>query len=159
MYHGVGVAGAVVAAVSAMPVGDGWEPAAIGSSAADGTFHLAVPDGSYGVTATAAGRAGAFRGGIKVTHGKADAVELSLDGAAVELSGRAVDARGRPTAGATVAAARLSNDAGDLFFTRADGEGRYSVLVPPARYTVRVSTATLASEEVSVDPQKHASST
>ena len=132
---GTPVAGAVV--VFARTPMDAEDPV---RSDPDGRFDLAVPPGSYRVSVTAPGLAGAVSP-LEVAPSSdsepgapaepAD-VPLELTAGGVEISGRVHDALDEPLADATLALFTRRGGTGDLFATRTGPDGRFRVALPPS---------------------------
>ena len=139
------VAGAHVALVAP------WSLRAAGRtrSGADGRYAIEVPAGEYAATATAAAWAAAFQEPSELgPESEEQTLVLGKDG--FTLSGRVRDEEDRPIAGAALRLVRISNQEGDVFYTRTDGEGRYAVrLIPAEGYRLR-----LESDEYLATPQE-----
>jgi Carboxypeptidase regulatory-like domain/PDZ domain len=117
------------------------------TTASDGTFRLEVASsGSFVLGALAAGFTGTFRAGIDVERGaRVTGVELKLGQGGAVLSGRFLDAGGGPIPGGRLRASGFQGsgaNGGQLagtpyaFEAPADGQGRYRVQLPPARYSL-----------------------
>lgn len=145
------------------------------TTAEDGTFSLApLPSlAGYVLRVRSSGRKDLIVHGVAVSEGRATDVGHVVFGAPTVLAGAAVDAHGRPVAGARVAIERDVTRAGGMDMLRAlrdiasapgpvaqgetDADGRFLVKgLPPGRYLVRVersgySTAFVGGVLVSVD--------
>ncbi|APR80846.1 Erythromycin esterase type I [Minicystis rosea] len=99
---------------------------------AGGRFRFdAVPSGRYGLTAVAPGVAAGYGGVVSIGPGSPAApVEIKLGDAGFAASGTVLDASGAPAVGALVQAVRVSENEGDIFVTRTDAAGRYTVTLP-----------------------------
>lgn len=130
------------------------------TTADDGTFSLApLPSlAGYVLRARSTGRKELVVHGVSVSEGRATDAGHLVFGAPTVLGGIAVDARGRPIAGARIAIERDVTRAGGLDVMRAlrdiasapgpvsegetDVDGRFLVKgLPPGRYLVRVERA------------------
>ena len=133
------------------------EVAAATTTADDGTFSLApLPSlAGYVLRVRANGRKDLVVRGVAVSDGRATDVGHLVFGAPTALAGGAVDALGRPVAGAVVSIERDAARAGGMDMMRAlrdiasapgpvaegrtDADGRFLVKgLPPGRYLVRV---------------------
>jgi hypothetical protein len=131
------VEGALVAAIA--EEGEGARrPVATARTLAGGAFRLDnVMPGGYVVSATAPGRAAAFRAGLTVLPGETlRGVEIKLGAAGVTISGFVRDSGGGPIARPEVRASRHSSDTGDLFQVIGNDDGAYAITVPSGSYTL-----------------------
>ncbi len=128
---GTPIDGAVVALV---PGGAGLARAV--ARAPGGKFAFAAPDGRYALTATAPGHAPAFR---KVERIDKDIdVTLSLGEGGITIRGR-VDTGGAPwPADGWIAATRISEDDGDVFYAPAAPDGTFAVTLTAAQHDLAV---------------------
>ncbi len=130
---GVGVAGALVAAIASQS----QDAAATTRSDAQGRFRIgALAPGKYGVTATAAGHTAGFTLDVAVAAGGTTHADVKLGGEAIEVAGAIVDdLTGQPLAEAKLRAARESDVEGDLFAIDVV-KGNYRALLPRAKYSL-----------------------
>lgn len=129
------------ALVAAVPLGprEWWTVAAVARSDRDGRFRITgIAPGEYSLTATS----------DRVAAGHVDRVDtaspkpviIAMERSGHRLSGRVRHARGQALVG-RVHAARLSSRDGDVFVAQTDEEGRYSMLLPRARYRLFAEAA------------------
>jgi erythromycin esterase len=111
-------------------------PAARVRTAADGRFRIeGVPAGGYAMNVTAPGLTTRYRTGLKLEVGQPlTNEEVRLEPKGVLLQGLARKRDGTPVPEAWVGVARISNDLGDIAYTRADAKGAWSVQMPPGDY-------------------------
>jgi len=142
-------------------------PAARVRTGADGRFRIeGVPAGGYALNVTAPGLTTRYRTGLKLEAGQPlTNEEVRLEPKGVLLQGLARKRDGTPVSEAWVGVARISNDLGDIAYTRADAKGAWSVQVPPGDYmlyteapghsgavsSVKVEEGTPLSEDVYLD--------
>jgi erythromycin esterase len=141
------VGGALVALVGRRT----GQATAVVKTGSDGTFRASVPMGRYALTATAAGFAAAFVPPAPGDSATPDGATLQLGSGGVELSGQIEVAGGRPAAGTRLTLARFSEEDGDLFYAETDGEGRFAVRLPPARYRIGLDSADYVAKPVEAD--------
>lgn len=89
-----------------------------------------VPPGRYGVTATLAGVAAAYGGVHDVTPAAPARVDLAFGGDPILVQGKVRGSTGDAVPNALVQAARMTENEGDVYVTRADAEGRYVLSLP-----------------------------
>lgn len=134
------VVGALVAAVSentgiAEP---DTKAAAFAVTSKKGTFSLrGLPAGRYAATATKSGLAAGFVGGILVTtKGPSRSVLLALESGGITFTGT-LKTSGHATSGGEIRAIRFSDFEGDVFYTKPNAEGAYSITLPRGQYLVQ----------------------
>jgi erythromycin esterase len=134
---GGGVDGALVAVVS---TSDLTEPALATVSRGGGRFRFAsLQPGTYAITATAPGLTAAYVDLSKIEAGKPrTGVKVKLGGEGLTVRGVVLDPAGQPVAGLPILLLRVSDVNGDVFLVRTDARGAYEVMLPKARYNVRV---------------------
>jgi erythromycin esterase len=131
------VASALVAAIPHGPR-EWWTVAAVARTVRDGSFRFAglVP-GRHSLTATS----DRYAAGHVETAGTGQSdVVISMERSGRRLTGRARHAGGTPLRG-RIHAARLGPLDGDLFVAQTDEEGRFSVMLPAARYRLFAEAA------------------
>jgi erythromycin esterase len=130
------VAGAIVAAVpvAAVEIDD---IAGVVRTDAEGRYRFAaLAPGKYALTVTAHGLVARFVPEIELTTASDKNADVVLEMAGGStLSGRTLDAAGKPRA-VRVVAARYSKEEGDLFVAESDADGRYELRLPEAEYFV-----------------------
>lgn len=129
------------ALVAAVPLGprEWWTVAGVARSDRDGRFRITgLARGRYAVTATSDRFAAGHVDRVDTAGQKP--VTIAMERSGQRLSGRVRHADGQPLVG-RVAAARLSSRDGDVFVAQTDGEGRYSMLLPRARYRLFAEAA------------------
>ena len=136
------VSGALVAAVPenlGIAAEDTQAPA-FARTGRSGRFRLSpVPVGPYGVTATRAGLAAAFVGGLTVGTAKTVAgVKLRFGSDGRTFRGHVRDNHGAPVPRAQIRAIRYSDFLGDVFYANADSSGAYEITLPQAPYLMLV---------------------
>ncbi|MEO8034718.1 MAG: erythromycin esterase family protein, partial [Acidobacteriota bacterium] len=146
------VAGAVVAAVE-LPT----DPEDLRNVVkTDDGGHFVLPeltaDTRYALTATAGGLLAQLSKPFRLKEGESRTMDLVLPRAGGHiLSGTVRMNDGRPRV-ARILAGRFSEEEGDVFVTDTDGEGRYSVRLPDAMYSLKalVADGYAASERLTV---------
>src|SRR5688500_13062576 len=137
------IAGRPVASalVAAIPLGprEWWSVAGFARTDRDGVFRITgLEPGQYALTATsdryAAGHVG------KADTARSGPVVIAMAKSGRRLSGRARHADGKPFQG-RVKAARLGPLDGDLFVAETDEEGRFTMVLPAARYRLFAEAA------------------
>jgi len=113
-------------------------PAARVRTSADGRFRIeGAPAGGYALNVTAPGLTTSYRLGLKLEAGQPFTnQEVRLEPKGVLLQGVARKRNGTPVPEAWVGVARVSNDQGDIAYTRADAKGAWSVQLAPGDYSV-----------------------
>ena len=130
---GAAIAGASIAVY---PSG-GHRAAGIATTAADGSFRVAIEKGTYSVTATAPGWTAAMVANQDVHAGMAP-VTVTLQPARRTVRGTIRDEAGRPVAGAVVRASQWTYPEARLFYTAADSAGRYALALEDDGYSLTV---------------------
>lgn len=144
------VSGALVAAVpeNLGVTAEDTQAPAFARTGRSGRFRLSpVPVGPYGVTATRAGLAAAFVGGLTVGPAKTVAgVKLRFGSDGRTFRGHVRDNHDAPVPRAQIRALRYSDFLGDVFYANADSSGAYEITLPQAPYLVLVVGEGLDSE-------------
>jgi erythromycin esterase len=141
------VGGALVAVI---PSGSS-RAAAVVRTGGDGTFRTSVAKGRYALTATAVGFAAAFEPPSDVRDAAPRGVTLKLGAGCVNVIGKTESAGALPPAGTRVAAGRVSDQDGDLFYAELDGRGTFSLCLSPARYRIALETPDYIGKPVAVE--------
>jgi erythromycin esterase len=125
------IPGALVSASSHFDL-DTSDPAHDARTDARGHFRFTtLPAGRYGVTATCADRAAAFRGAINVAVGAATApVVLHVGGPSAVIEGTVRDENGAPLADARVLAPALNENENEVYVAHTDARGHYLLRLP-----------------------------
>lgn len=140
-------AGALVCALPDAITDDIKAPSACASADPSGAFRLQVPAGTYMVSATSPGSAGALA--RKVEAGTPVALVLPEGGRTV--SGRVRDARGKAVPKAWVFAVRKSGTEPEVLTAAADGKGRFSFSLAAEPFLLAATSGELESELASVE--------
>lgn len=135
---GGAVSGALVAAI----LSGASREAMLVKSDPQGRFNIAeLRAGSYTVTATAAGRVGAYRERVQVATRGVQWVELRMAREGLTLRGSLADRTGRPVGNATIRAFGLSPLKGSIFIGKNEEDGAFALTLPSGEYMVLVEAA------------------
>lgn len=134
------VAGALVSLVPGSlewsPLKD--SPTARVRTSVEGYFRIEdVPAGAYALNVTAPGFAAAYRTGLQLEPGQLRSKEdVRLEAKGAVLHGVVRTRDGTPVPEAWVGLARVSQELGDIAYTRADAKGMWSAQIPSGQYSL-----------------------
>lgn len=152
--------GAALAGITVNATGTGGDVRTV-TTAADGTYKIALPAGTYALAYSGYGYATGSAGGVTVTENQALTQDIALTAVAShEVGGTVLDVSGKALAGATVEltgspVAAVTTDAKGTYSFAKVAEGTYGLTVKPAAPVlcngVYTGTATVASADLTKD--------
>ncbi|WP_329301897.1 S8 family serine peptidase [Streptomyces sp. NBC_00659] len=152
--------GAALAGITVNATGTGGDVRTV-TTAADGTYKIALPAGTYALAYSGYGYATGSAGGVTVTENQALTQDIALTAVAShEVGGTVLDVSGKALAGATVEltgspVAAVTTDAKGTYSFAKVAEGTYGLTVKPAAPVlcngVYTGTATVASADLAKD--------
>jgi subtilisin family serine protease len=152
--------GAALANITVSATGTGGDVRTV-TTAADGTYRIALPAGTYAFAYSGYGYATGSAGGVTVAENQALTQDIALTAVAShEVGGTVLDVTGKALAGATVEltgspVAAVTTDAKGRYSFAKVAEGTYGLTVKPAAPVlcngVYTGTATVASADLAKD--------
>ncbi|MET9902226.1 S8 family serine peptidase [Streptomyces sp. NPDC006446] len=152
--------GAALANITVSATGTGGDVRTV-TTAADGTYRIALPAGTYAFAYSGYGYATGSATGVTVTENQALTQDIALTAVAShKVGGTVLDVSGKALAGATVEltgspVAAVTTDAKGTYSFAKVAEGTYGLTVKPAAPVlcngVYTGTATVASADLSKD--------
>ncbi|MFD6554596.1 S8 family serine peptidase [Streptomyces sp. NPDC058398] len=152
--------GAALASITVSATGTGGDVRTV-TTAADGTYKIALPAGTYAFAYSGYGYATGSATGVTVTENQALTQDLALTAVAShKVAGTVLDVSGKALAGATVEltgspVAAVTTDAKGTYSFAKVAEGTYGLTVKPAAPVlcngVYTGTATVASADLAKD--------
>ncbi|WP_326785200.1 S8 family serine peptidase [Streptomyces sp. NBC_00151] len=152
--------GAALANITVSATGTGGDVRTV-TTAADGTYRIALPAGTYAFAYSGYGYATGSAGGVTVTENQSLTQDFALTAVAShKVAGTVLDVSGKALAGATVEltgspVAAVTTDAKGTYSFAKVAEGTYGLTVKPAAPVlcngVYTGTATVASADLAKD--------